>query len=433
MQWLAAAPAPAIFLLTLYLVIRRPRNLPAHAAALLGMALALATGVVTWADVRTVWGLVWNATLALVGILTISGILDEAGFFRWAALHLVRRAGGDGRRLLVAVVLLGAVTSALFTNDTTVLILTPIVCELLAAMGIRGRAALPYLMACGFVADALSVPLPVSNLTNIIAADFFGLPFGRFAARMFLPTLATLAATLALIFWYYRRDIPARCGAQAAGDPAAAVRDPFLFRAGAGVLAGMALFFAFGHALGIPAAAVMGGGAAVLVLATRVRGVVDPVPVLRRAPWGVVAFALGMFLVVYGLGKVGLTDLVARAVAALAAWHPGAAVVGTGLLVALLASAMNNLPGVLVGALAVAAAPVAALLREGLALAAVIGADIGPKLTPIGSLATLIWLHVLAARGVHISWRSYMAMGLAVTPPVLLAALLALWGAVALG
>lgn len=424
------ALAAAIFLLTLYLVLARPFGLDNGVSALIGAGLALLAGVVAPADVLHVVGIVWNATLALIGIIIISVLLDQAGFFRWAALHLARRTAGDGRRLLIAIILLGALVSTFFTNDSTVLILTPIVYELLKALGLQGRPALPYLMACGFIADAMSIPLAVSNLTNIIAADYFGLAFGRFAALMLLPSLATLGASLAALFWYYRREIPATCASDVLADPREAVDDRFLFLTGAAVLAAMVVFFFAGHRLGVPASAVMGAGALVLLLATRVNRVVRPLPVLRRAPWGVVAFSLGMYLVVFGLGKAGLTAASARLLGALAERGALAAVAGTGALVAVFSALMNNLPGVMLGSLAVAAVPAAGALREGMILAAVAGADIGPKMTPIGSLATLIWLHLLRAKGVTISWKEYMRMGLAVTPPVLAAALLALWAVV---
>ncbi len=422
-----AVVAAAIFALTLYLVLARPFGLNNGVSALLGAGLALLAGVVGWADVVAVAGMVWNATLALIGIIIISMLLDQAGFFRWAALHLARWAGGEGRRLLVYIILLGALVSTFFTNDSTVLILTPIVYELLKAVGIQGRAALPYLMACGFVADAMSVPLPVSNLTNIIAADYFGLSFARFAGLMLLPALVTLGATLALLLWYWRREIPAACNSDVLADPRLAIADRFLFLTGAAVLVAMVLFFFAGHRLGVPASVVMGGGALVLLLAARAGRVVRPLPVLRRAPWGVVFFSLGMYVVVFGLGRAGLTAAAAGVLGRLAAWGPLAAVTGTGVLVGVLSSLMNNLPGVMLGAMAIAAAPVTGGLREGMILAGVIGADIGPKMTPIGSLATLIWLHLLRDRGVTVGWRDYLHMGLLVTPPVLLAALVALW------
>jgi len=127
--------------------------------------------------------------------------------------------------------------------------------------------------------------------------------------------------------------------------------------------------------------------------------------VVRAAPWQIVLFSLGMYLVVYGLRNAGLTDLVSRALEGLASEGMTAAAVGTGLLTASLSAVMNNLPSVLVGALAIdGAQALDPAIREAMIYANVIGCDLGPKMSPIGSLATLLWLHVLARKGMRVGW-----------------------------
>jgi arsenical pump membrane protein len=420
--------APAVFLFTLYLVLVRPRNLNTGLAAIIGAGLALLAGVITLTDVRTVAGIVWDATFALIAIVVISVILDQAGLFRWAALQMARRAGGNGRTIFLAVILLGAVVSTLFTNDATVLILTPIVYEMLAALGFDHQMMLPYMIACGFVADSMSVPLAVSNLTNMITARYFALGFGRFALLMLLPALACLGATLLVLRWYYRREIPEHYDQGAVAEPAGAIRDPFLFKVGLGVLGAMVVaFFLNSLLLSVPVSFVMAGGAVALMLATQKNRIVEPLTVLRQAPWHVIIFALGMYLVVYGVGRAGLTEWSVALLNRLVAIGPGAAIIGAGLLVALFSSLMNNLPGVMLGCLAMAGVAATGAVHEGMILANVVGSDIGPKLTPIGSLATLIWLHSLQLKGMKITWQYYLKVGLIITPPVLLATLGALW------
>jgi arsenical pump membrane protein len=147
---------------------------------------------------------------------------------------------------------------------------------------------------------------------------------------------------------------------------------------------------------------------------------------LKGAPWQIVLFSLGMYLVVYGLGKAGLTQLGADALSWLAQQGDVIATLGSGLLAALLASVMNNMPSTLVSALAIDHAQVTGNTRELMIYASIIGNDLGPKLTPIGSLATLLWLHVLAGKGYRIGWGQYMKIGFLITPPVLLATLAAL-------
>ena len=155
--------AAAVFLFTLILVIWQPKGLGVGWSASLGALLALLVGAVSLQDIPTVWAIIWNATATFIAIIIVSLLLDEAGFFEWAALHVARWARGDGRRLFMFIVLLGAAVSALFANDGAALILTPIVMSMLMALRFSGAATLAFVMAAGFIADTASLPLVVSN------------------------------------------------------------------------------------------------------------------------------------------------------------------------------------------------------------------------------------------------------------------------------
>ena len=425
--------ALAIFVATLVLVIWQPKGLGIGWSALGGAAVAMLAGVVGWADLGTVWHIVWDATFTFVGLIVISLILDEAGFFAWAALHVARWGGGNGRRLFPLIVLLGAVIAAFFANDGAALLLTPIVLAILLRLNFPPTGAMAFIVACGFVADTTSLPLVISNLVNIVTANYFQVSFARYAAVMVPVNLVSLAATLLVLWIYYGRDIPASYAVGDLEEPRAAIKDKAVFRA-AFPLLGILLVAYFATApLGIPIAFVTGAAALVLVaIAGRWfaggHGAIVSVPkVLREAPWQIVLFSIGMYLVVYGLGNAGLTDIAAGVLVWLADKGTFIATVGTGFVVALLASVMNNMPATLVGALAIDRANVAPLTKELMVYANVIGNDLGPKFTPIGSLATLLWLHVLAGKGQTITWGQYMKVGLVITPPVLLVTLVALW------
>src|SRR5690606_20509536 len=200
--------ALAIFVVTLVFVIWQPRGLGIGWSALGGAAVALATGVVGWSDVGTVWSIVWDATFTFVALIVISLILDEAGFFSWTALHVARWGGGNGRRLFPLIVLLGAAIAAMFANDGAALLLTPIVLAILLRLDFPAAGARAVTTACGFVADTASLPLVVSSLVNIVAANFFGIPFGRYATVMLPVNLVSVAATLVVLWFWFRRDIP---------------------------------------------------------------------------------------------------------------------------------------------------------------------------------------------------------------------------------
>src|SRR3546814_254076 len=138
--------AAAIFVLTLVLVIWQPKGLGIGWSASLGALLALLAGVVHWTDIPVVWGIVWNATATFIAIIIISLLLDAAGFFEWAALHVARWGWGRGTALFALIVLLGAGVSALFANDGAALILTPIVMAMLMALGFGPAATLAFVM-----------------------------------------------------------------------------------------------------------------------------------------------------------------------------------------------------------------------------------------------------------------------------------------------
>ena len=415
-----------IFLGTLTLVIWQPRGLGIGWSAAAGAVVALLAGAIGLGDIPVVWQIVWNATGAFVAIIVISLLLDRAGSFEWAALHVAHWGKGSGRRLFVLLILLGALVAAVFANDGAALILTPIVVAMLAALRFPPRAALVYVMAAGFIADTASLPLVVSNLVNIVSADYFDIGFNRYAAVMAPVNLVAVLATLGALLWFFGRDIPARYDLAQLKRPQQAIHDRATFIAGWWVLALLLAGFFWLERLGVPVSAVAALGALVL-LAVAARGrAISTRAVLKGAPWQVVVFSLGMYLVVYGLRNAGLTNHLSALLERCAAHGVWGAALGTGLVTALLSSVMNNMPTVLVGALSIDATSTSGAVREAMIYANVIGSDLGPKITPIGSLATLLWLHVLAAKGIRISWGEYFRIGIVLTLPILLLTLCAL-------
>ena len=415
-----------IFVLTLTLVIWQPRGLGIGWSALIGAAVALACGVVQWTDIPVVWGIVWNATATFIAVIIISLLLDEAGFFEWAALHVVRWGKGRGITLFALIILLGAAAAALFANDGAALILTPIVMAMLTAMGFSAAATLAFVMAAGFIADTASLPLVVSNLVNIVSADYFAIGFTDYAAIMVPVNLVSVLASLGVLVLFFKRDIPISYSSTHLSPPFKAIKDPVTFKAGWGVLILLLIGFFGLEPLGVPVS-VVAAMAAALLLAVAARGKVISInTVLRGAPWQIVVFSLGMYLVVYGLRNASLTDYIALLLNKFAEGGVWGAALGTGVLSAVLSSIMNNMPTVLTTALSIEASAASGSVKEAMVYANVIGSDLGPKFTPIGSLATLLWLHVLAKKGTTISWGYYFRVGLVLTTPVLLITLVAL-------
>jgi arsenical pump membrane protein len=285
---------------------------------------------------------------------------------------------------------------------------------------------LAFVMAAGFIADTASLPLVVSNLVNIVSADYFGIGFNRYASVMVPVNLVSVAATLAVLMLFFRRDIPKTFDASQLAEPSSAIKDRATFMTGWWVL-GILLVGCFAlEPLGIPISAISAVCAAILLGIAAKGHRISTRKVLKDAPWQIVIFSLGMYLVVYGLRNQGLTDYLATWLDRFAEHGLWGAAMGTGILTALLSSVMNNLPTVLIGLLSIDASHAHGVLQEAMIYANVIGSDLGPKITPIGSLATLLWLHVLAKKGVTIGWGYYFRVGIVLTVPVLLITLAAL-------
>ena len=415
-----------IFLVTIVFVIWQPKGLGVGWSAALGAVVALLAGVVSLSDIPVVWQIVWNATATFIAVIIISLLLDEAGFFEWAALHVARWGNGSSRKLFAFIILLGAAVSALFANDGAALILTPIVIAMLLALRFSPAATLAFVMAAGFIADTASLPLVVSNLVNIVSADYFGIGFSEYASVMVPVNLVSIAATLGMLLWFFRKDLPRTYELDQLKAPEAAIRDKATFVAGWWVLALLLVGFFAIEPLGVPISAIAAACALILYLIAARGHVISTRKVLKDAPWQVVVFSLGMYLVVYGLRNAGLTEYLTQILNVFAGYGIWGASLGTGLLAAGLSSVMNNMPTVLVGALSIHSAEATGIVREAMIYANVIGCDLGPKITPIGSLATLLWLHVLARKNIVITWGYYFRTGIVLTLPILLATLAAL-------
>lgn len=425
--------AIAIFLLTLALVIWQPRGLGIGFTAIGGALLALASGVVTLQDISTVWALVWNATFSTIALVIIALILSEAGFFQWIALWLAYASLGRGHLFFALVLLLGASVTGLLNNYSTALIWTPTLIEMLLVLGFTSKATWAFVLATGFIADATSLPLPISNLVNIVTTDYFKIPVLHYVLVMIPVNFVAIATGITVLWFYFDRYIPFSYSLDRMPPPSSVIRDPLVCQWSFPILGLLLMGYFFAQPLAVPSSAITATGALVmLALAGRWfhredTAVIAIGKLLRYLPWQVILFALGLFIITIGLCNTALTTLLSQLLKQLSGWGLTQVAIGTGLIAALLSGLMNNFSAGLINSLAINELfGIDSAVREVMVYANAIGCNIGAKITPFGSFSTLLWLDILVRKRQPISWGQYTRMAFILTFPVLFVSLLTL-------
>lgn len=429
-------------------MVKRPRGLNLGYAAGIGAVASLLLGTVTLSQAWESLLNIWDAALAFIGIVALSVVLDAMGFFKWAALRVVKLARGSGLRLYFYVSLLTAAVSILFANDSAVLILTPIVLEIIIQLRIDAKGRLAYLFAAGLIADTAAMPLITSNPINILSADFFGYTFLSHLVFMVPVAVATIASSMLLVYVFFRKKIPKSFDIKLVDvlSSGSQVIAPKLLKVSLATLVAIDVGYVLASLCRIPVSLIICSGAVFLLVVyladlSKVdvfngerRGLLS---LAREINWGIVLFMVCIFLVVQGLENVGITEFLASAFVQTSALPSVLGVFAPSMIVTVGASFMNNWPMTILGMLsinqAVAAAGLGGQALTGLIFSNVIGNNLGPHFFPLGSLAILMWLEVMRKRGVNISLKEYLKVGAVLSIVEVAIASLILWIELSLG
>ncbi|HSC05126.1 MAG TPA: SLC13 family permease [Solirubrobacteraceae bacterium] len=403
---MSEAVAVVVLGASLLAAIARWRWAPDWAIAAGGAMLLVALGVLSTSDARSTLRELGPTVGFLAALLVLADGCRRAGMFDALGALMARGSRGRPGRLLAMVFLVAAGTTAVLSLDATVVLLTPIVFATAARLHTNPR---PHVYACSHLANSASLLLPVSNLTNLLAFRASGVSFTRFSALMALPWLAAL-----LVEWLVLRASFAgelRRPAMRASRPADRPEMPWF---AVGVVALTLVGFVVSSPIGIAPVWVAAAGALVMSLRERPR----PLELVRAAEPGFLVFVLGLGIVVQGASLHGLSSAVDSL---LPHGVDLPALLAVAVISAVVANLLNNLPATLI------ILPVVTLSGPGAVLAMLVGVNVGPNLTYVGSLATLLWRRIVHAHDEETDVGEFTRLGLRTVPPILLVSTVALW------
>ncbi|MGG4166057.1 arsenic transporter [Rossellomorea vietnamensis] len=431
------------FSLTIIVMLWRPFGINETIPTSIGAALVLLLGIVPFSDVFKIVDIVSGAALTILSTIMMSIVLESIGFFRIVAMNIVNRSRGSGVRLYVYVIALCFMMTMFFNNDGSILITTPIIIHMTALLKLKNHQKIPYLLSGALIATAASAPIAVSNISNLIALKIVGLSLQDYVQMMFVPSMVAILVIAYLLYLYFRKSIPKKIldvsikwekGAQAysyshplsSKEQEREIDWPLIKSCLFIVVLTRAAFFAL-TPYGISLEIIGLAGAAVLILLRYSRTKTGVVDIIKKTPWHVLLFAFNMYVLVYGLRNVGLSDFIVDQFRDHIVGQPLNASLIMGIFLTVISNLFNNLPAVMIGTLSITEMGLDPHVLQVAYLANVLGSDIGALLTPVGTLATLIWMFILKTHGIHISWSRYLRVTIIVVPIGLMVGLYSLY------
>ncbi|WP_090236654.1 arsenic transporter [Fictibacillus solisalsi] len=427
------------FLLTLLFIFWRPLNMNEAVPATIGAIIVLACGSVSLHDLGKIAETISGAAITIMATIVMAIVLESFGFFTWMAQLLAEKSKGSGVRLFWNVNLLCFFMTLFFNNDGSILITTPILILLLNHFRLKNHEKIPYLLSGALIATASSAPIGVSNIVNLIALKIVHMDLYMHTAMMFVPATLGLAFLVLLLFLYFRKTLPRRLPqvtfdlSQPISHPLKPVQESpiqnknaFMYKILLFVLCVRLSLFAASF-VGIPVEVMAVLGSLVLLAWRWIYLKINPLDMLKKTPWHILIFAFSMYVIIYGLHNIGLTEALVGVLKPFVSEHHLYASLLMGGTLSVLSNLFNNHPALMVGTLTLTNMNLDPLTLKVAYLANVIGSDIGSLLLPIGTLATLMWMHLLKKGNVKLSWKHYFKVTIVVIPPTLVFTLICLY------
>ncbi|WP_311315386.1 arsenic transporter [Neobacillus mesonae] len=429
------------FLMTLVFILWRPKGINEAIPATIGAIIIVLCGSVSLQDLGMITETISGAAITIVATIVMANVLESFGFFHWAAEKLAEKAKGSGIRLFWYVNLLCFLMTLFFNNDGSILITTPILVMLLNNMGLKNQQKVPYLLSGALIATASSAPIGVSNIVNLIALKIVHMDLYLHTAMMFVPASLGLLLLTWLLFLRFKKVLPKKIPTRVKGltqpsyhplkpsivehttvkERSKFMRNVLLF-----VFAVRLSLFAASF-LNIPISIMAVIGSLILLGWRWVHLKIPPNDMLKKTPWYIIVFAFSMYVIIYGLNNIGLTEWLVQFMHPLVSGSLLYASVLMGVLLSILSNIFNNHPALMVGTLTLVQMNLDSLTLKIAYLATVIGSDMGSLLLPMGTLATLMWMHIVRKGKVKITWWEYIKITLAVIPPATLFTLVILY------
>ncbi|NRF93007.1 arsenic transporter [Paenibacillus frigoriresistens] len=428
----------AAFLMTVILILWRPKELNEAIPAIGGAILVILSGSVSFADLLKITNTISDAAITIMATIVMAIVLESFGFFQWAAEGLMARAKGSGIRLFWYVNLLCFLMTLFFNNDGSIMITTPILIIVLQNLGLKNHQKIPYLLSGALIATASSAPIGVSNIVNLIALKIVGMNLYMHTLMMFIPSTLGLIVFLLLLFLCFYRILPKKLPLNAIVSgkhplhvdlpksmPAIKNRAKFMRNILLFVFMVRVSLFAASY-MNIPVSLLAVIGSIILLTWRWIYLKISPIDMVKKTPWHILVFAFGMYVIIYGLNNIGLTHMLVNFLKPLASGDLLNGSLLMGGLVTVLSTLVNNHPALMIGTLTLTGMGLDPLTLKVTYLASVVGSDLGSLLLPIGTLASLIWLHILRQHKVKISWKDYCKVTFVTIPPALIFTLVCL-------